>query len=85
MYVISTVNSLVKNKLTLLLIYLHIYLHLLTYFYLLHIYLLIYLFTYLVTYVQQSLLRPTYLIYQKRKTIVKHPNDQNGSQTLIKR
>ena len=35
--------------------------------------------------VQRSLLRPTYLIYQRRKTVAKHPNNQNGSQTLAKR
>ena len=34
---------------------------------------------------QRSLLRPTYLISHKRKTIAKHPNDQNSSKTLIKR
>ena len=34
--------------------------------------------------VQRSLLKPTYLIYQKRKTVAKHSDVQNGSQTLIK-
>ena len=34
--------------------------------------------------VQRSLLRSTYLIYQKRKTVAKQSNDRNGSQTLTK-
>ena len=61
MYVISTVNSLVKNKRTLLLIYLLTYLLTFTYIFLLIAYLLTYLLIYLFSYLRAAVSIKTYL------------------------